>query len=69
MKKTNRDKDEAENEAAASFGGILSGLGGLVEKLSELAKTGEESSSHWQLSEPKRNERDLWLHRASRLGR
>lgn len=42
MKKTNRGKDETENEAAANFGGILSGLGGLVEKLGELAKTGED---------------------------
>ena len=52
MKKKTKDKDEPQDEATASFGGILSGLGGLVEKLSDLAKTGEELRRSGQFQSP-----------------
>ncbi|MCX6892827.1 MAG: Hsp20/alpha crystallin family protein [Verrucomicrobia bacterium] len=42
MKKKTPDKNEPAGEAGARFGGILSGLTGLVEKLNELAETGAE---------------------------
>ncbi len=42
MKKKSADKNPPAGEAGASFGGLLSGLSGLVEKLSELAGTGAE---------------------------
>jgi HSP20 family protein len=42
MKKKGSDKNQPKSEAGASFGGILSGLTGLVEKLGELAETGAE---------------------------
>lgn len=42
MTKKTRSKGERRGDAGVSFGGILSGLSGLVEKLHELAQTGEE---------------------------
>ncbi|MEI6782869.1 MAG: Hsp20/alpha crystallin family protein [Verrucomicrobiota bacterium] len=42
MKKKTPDKNEPAGEAGTRFGGILSGLTGLVEKLNELAETGAE---------------------------
>ena len=42
MRKKTPDKNEPRTDAGASFGGILSGLTGLVEKLNELAETGAE---------------------------
>ena len=42
MKKKTPDKNEPTGEAGARFGGILSGLTGLMENLNELADTGVE---------------------------
>ena len=42
MKKKTPDKNEPTGEAGARFGGILSGLTGLMEKLNELAENGVE---------------------------
>jgi HSP20 family protein len=42
MKKKTPDKNEPSTQAGGSFGGLLSGLTGLVEKLNELAETGAE---------------------------
>jgi HSP20 family protein len=42
MKKKTPDKIEPPSETGGSFGGILSGLTSLVEKLNELAETGAE---------------------------
>ncbi len=40
--KKNSDEDRPQGGASNHLGGILSGLSGLVEKLNELANTGEE---------------------------
>jgi HSP20 family protein len=42
MKKKNQGKNELNTESGFGFGGFLSGLTGLVEKLSELGETGAE---------------------------
>jgi HSP20 family protein len=42
MKKMNQDKNEPDPESGSGFGGFLSGLTGLVEKLNKLAETGTE---------------------------